>query len=158
MYKERHMWVPAFLKHYFLAGMKTTQRVESINSFFDGYVNENTRLYEFAERYCKAMEVRANSEATADAESARSFRQLAIGFPVERVFQKHYNNEKFKEVQTECTRCVFLNVKEKKYIGDNVSEHLVEDRVWKRCRKKRRILLQVSDGSAGSYIIAYLVM
>ncbi|XP_048502773.1 protein FAR-RED IMPAIRED RESPONSE 1-like [Beta vulgaris subsp. vulgaris] len=45
-----------------LAGMKTTQRSESINSFFDGYVHKNTRLCDFVEKYCCAMEARANSE------------------------------------------------------------------------------------------------
>ena len=37
------MWVPAYMKHLFWAGMKTTQRSESINSFFDGYVHKTTK-------------------------------------------------------------------------------------------------------------------
>ncbi|XP_021743976.1 protein FAR-RED IMPAIRED RESPONSE 1-like [Chenopodium quinoa] len=45
LYDERHMWVPAFMKEHFWAGMKTTQRVESINSFFDDFVNRKTKLY-----------------------------------------------------------------------------------------------------------------
>ena len=57
------MWVPAYVKHLFWAGMKTTQRVESINSFFDQFVHKHTHLYEFVEAYCEAMEARANEES-----------------------------------------------------------------------------------------------
>ena len=44
LYEERKCWVPAFLKDTFWAGMSTTQRSESINAFFDGYVNSKTTL------------------------------------------------------------------------------------------------------------------
>ena len=56
------MWVPAYLKHLFWAGMKTTQRVESIHRFFDGYLSKHTLLSEFVERYVDALEVRSTSE------------------------------------------------------------------------------------------------
>lgn len=35
IYKERHHWVPIFVKNHFLAGMSTTQRSESMNAFFE---------------------------------------------------------------------------------------------------------------------------
>lgn len=44
MYNERNMWVPAYMNNYFWAGMKTTQRVESINSFFDGFFGEEYKV------------------------------------------------------------------------------------------------------------------
>ncbi|XP_021854509.1 protein FAR-RED IMPAIRED RESPONSE 1-like [Spinacia oleracea] len=53
LYAERNMWVPAYVKHLFWAGMKTSQRVESINNFFDQYVHRHTHLYEFVEAYCE---------------------------------------------------------------------------------------------------------
>ena len=34
LYRERHRWIPAFVKDTFWAGMSTTQRSESMNSFF----------------------------------------------------------------------------------------------------------------------------
>jgi len=43
----RGHWVNAYLKHIFFAGMTTGQRSESINSFFYGFVNTNTKLVEF---------------------------------------------------------------------------------------------------------------
>ncbi|XP_021736492.1 protein FAR-RED IMPAIRED RESPONSE 1-like [Chenopodium quinoa] len=55
LFEKRHMWIPAFMKEHFWAGMKTTQRVESINSFFDGFLNRHTKLHEFPEKYTRAM-------------------------------------------------------------------------------------------------------
>ncbi|KAL6566440.1 hypothetical protein OROGR_002055 [Orobanche gracilis] len=42
LFDERRRWVPVYLKSTFWAGMSTTQRSESMNSFFDGYVNSKT--------------------------------------------------------------------------------------------------------------------
>ncbi|XP_048501598.1 protein FAR1-RELATED SEQUENCE 5-like [Beta vulgaris subsp. vulgaris] len=95
LYKEREMWV--YIKHLFWAGMKTTQRVESIHSFFDDYVKKHTRLYEFAETYCKAMENRAEDERRYDAYCETCVRQIVTGFPAEYVFQKCYTDMKFKK-------------------------------------------------------------
>lgn len=36
LYIERRQWFPAFVKNSFWAGISTTQRSESMNSFFDG--------------------------------------------------------------------------------------------------------------------------
>ncbi|XP_048492997.1 protein FAR1-RELATED SEQUENCE 1-like [Beta vulgaris subsp. vulgaris] len=130
LYQEREMWVPAYMRHMFWAGMKTTQRVESINSFFDGYVNKHTRLYEFAERYCEAMEVHANDEKENDANSARYVRTLETDFSVKAIYQRIYTDNKFKEVQRECSRSLYLNVQGKNVVSDNVLEHFVQDRVW----------------------------
>lgn len=44
LYEERHHWVSAFVKDTFWAGMSTTQRSESMNSFFDGYVNSKNLI------------------------------------------------------------------------------------------------------------------
>ncbi|XP_028058285.1 protein FAR1-RELATED SEQUENCE 5-like [Camellia sinensis] len=41
LYHERHRWIPAYVKDIFWAGMSTTQRSESMNAFFDGYVNSS---------------------------------------------------------------------------------------------------------------------
>ncbi|XP_056695360.1 protein FAR-RED IMPAIRED RESPONSE 1-like [Spinacia oleracea] len=96
-----------------LQGMQTTQRVESINSFFDGYLKKNTRLYQFAPRYCKAMESRANDEKAAD-----------------RKFQKLYTDAKFLEVQIQCMRECYVTSISSKILSDQEVEHIVSDKVW----------------------------
>ncbi|KAL2928754.1 Protein FAR-RED ELONGATED HYPOCOTYL 3 [Bienertia sinuspersici] len=97
LYQEREWWIPPYMKDMFWAGMRSTQRVESMNSFFDKYLKKQTRLYEFVQQYCKAMERRAEDEKQADAESARFCHQLVSDFPIERVFQKIYTFAKFLE-------------------------------------------------------------
>ncbi|XP_021721940.1 protein FAR-RED IMPAIRED RESPONSE 1-like [Chenopodium quinoa] len=69
--EKRHMWVPPFMRDYFWARMNTTQRVESINIFFDGYVNRKTKLFEFPLKYAKAMDKRVRDETAADANRAK---------------------------------------------------------------------------------------
>jgi hypothetical protein len=54
LYDERYHWVPAYVKNTFWAGMSTTQRSESTNAFFDGYVGPKTTLKQFVDQYDNA--------------------------------------------------------------------------------------------------------
>ncbi|KAL2900839.1 Protein FAR-RED ELONGATED HYPOCOTYL 3 [Bienertia sinuspersici] len=137
LFDEREMWVPAYMRHLFLAGMKTTQRSESIHSFFDGYVNKTTRLCEFPQQYSYAIEVRANEEKEADANCWKNTRTLLTAFPFEAQFRDVYTDAKFKEVQVQCSRVLYVTPLEKTVVGDNVVEHLLEDIVYTRKKKKR---------------------
>ncbi|XP_021735722.1 protein FAR1-RELATED SEQUENCE 1-like [Chenopodium quinoa] len=130
LYEERHMWIPAYMKHLIWAGMKTTQRSESIYSFFDKYVKRDTRLYQFVERYCDAMENRANAKKEANANSAMRTRHAITSFAYEKAFQNVYTDAKFVEIQEQCTRLMYLSVVGKMEVSDSVVEHLVQDRVW----------------------------
>ncbi|XP_021755974.1 protein FAR-RED IMPAIRED RESPONSE 1-like [Chenopodium quinoa] len=96
LYTERHMWFPAFLRDYFWAGMKTTQRVESINSFFDGFFNRTTKLFKFPINFAKAMKKRVRDETAADANCAKYVWRLVTGFKVEKYFQRVYTDTNFK--------------------------------------------------------------
>ncbi|KAF8364659.1 hypothetical protein HHK36_033339 [Tetracentron sinense] len=49
--------------------MSTTQRSESMNSFFDGYVHAKTSLKEFVDQYDSALRDKYEKEAQADFES-----------------------------------------------------------------------------------------
>ena len=46
--------------------MITSQRSESINFFFDGFVNANTKLVEFIHQYDKDVAARHSSETQQD--------------------------------------------------------------------------------------------
>ncbi|KAH9703432.1 protein FAR1-RELATED SEQUENCE [Citrus sinensis] len=70
LYEERHRWVPCYLKGYFWAGMSTTQRNESMNAFFDGFVNSKTNLKQFVKQYENALRRKAELEWQADAKHA----------------------------------------------------------------------------------------
>ncbi|KAL2900898.1 Protein FAR1-RELATED SEQUENCE 5 [Bienertia sinuspersici] len=121
-----------------LKGMRSTQRVESMNSFFDKYLKKQTRLYEFVQQYCKAMERRAEDEKQADADSVRFCHQLVSDFPIERVFQKIYTSAKFVEVQQECLKNLYVSIVGCKVVDENVLEYTIEDRVWVRDPNTRK--------------------
>ncbi|XP_022889254.1 protein FAR1-RELATED SEQUENCE 5-like [Olea europaea var. sylvestris] len=55
LFANRGRWVPCFLKATFWAGMSTTQRSESMNVFFDGYMHSKTSLKQFVEQYERAL-------------------------------------------------------------------------------------------------------
>ncbi|XP_021759494.1 protein FAR-RED IMPAIRED RESPONSE 1-like [Chenopodium quinoa] len=78
LHKESCMWVPTYMKEFFWAGMKTTQRVESINRFFDGYVNRKTKLHEFPQKYCMALDQRVRDEVSADERCSKYLRRLKV--------------------------------------------------------------------------------
>lgn len=44
LYNERHRWVPVYVKDMFWVGMSIMEQGESMNVFFDGYVNSKTTL------------------------------------------------------------------------------------------------------------------
>ena len=46
--------------------MTTSQRSESISSFFDGFVNANKKLVEFVHQYDKVVAARRSSESQQD--------------------------------------------------------------------------------------------
>lgn len=72
MYGERKCWVPTYVKDIFWAGMSTTQRSESMNSFFDGYVNSKTTLKQFVEQYDNALASKMAKENQEDFNSYNS--------------------------------------------------------------------------------------
>ncbi|XP_028062710.1 protein FAR1-RELATED SEQUENCE 5-like [Camellia sinensis] len=69
LYSEPHRWIPAYVKDVFWAGMSTTQRSESMNAFFDGYVNSKATLKQFVEQYDNALRSKVEKEMEADFKS-----------------------------------------------------------------------------------------
>ena len=66
LYGEREHWIPTYVKDTFWAGMSTTQRSESMNAFFDDYVNSKTSLAQFVEQYDSALRSKVEKESLAD--------------------------------------------------------------------------------------------
>ncbi|XP_022857692.1 protein FAR-RED IMPAIRED RESPONSE 1-like [Olea europaea var. sylvestris] len=73
LYENRGHWVPYFLKTTFWAEMSTTQRSESMNAFFDGYMHSKISLKQFVEQYKCALWNKVNKEFQAD---FKSFSQM----------------------------------------------------------------------------------
>ncbi|KAG2705199.1 hypothetical protein I3760_05G041300 [Carya illinoinensis] len=101
LYAERTYWAPVFMKQVFWAGMSTTQRSESMNAFFDGYVHAKTNLKEFVDQFDNALRKKIESESEADFQSFNVTIPVVSPSPLEKIFQGIYTCNKFREVQKE---------------------------------------------------------
>jgi len=110
LYDERTFWVPAYLKGVFWAGMTTTQRSESMNAFFDGYVRPSTTLKQFVDKYDIALRKKVENEALADFNSFNSTLPCLTFYSFEKKFQQVYTIAKFKEVQEEILGRIYCTV------------------------------------------------
>jgi hypothetical protein len=148
LYNERTFWVSAYLKDVFWAGMTTTQRSESMNAFFDGYVHSSTSLKEFVDQYDNALRRKVEIENVADFNSFNSTISCVSKLPFEKQFQKIYTHEKFKEVQKEITEVLNCSCSLLKSEG-GISTYQVMERVEvsDAYTKKVRFIVYYNDPS-----------
>lgn len=101
IYEIRKKWVPAYVKDHFWAGMSTTQRSESINAFFDKYVNSRTSLQVFIEQYDNALSRMYDAELEADFKSGHAQRDVFSCRPYEAQMRSLYTSAMFTKFQDE---------------------------------------------------------
>jgi hypothetical protein len=102
-------WVPPYMKDTFWAGMNSTQRSESMNAFFYGYVHSQTTLKEFVDEYDDALRRMVENETRADFDSFNRTIQCISALQLEKQFQVVYTNEKFKEVHKQFVKMMYCN-------------------------------------------------
>ncbi|XP_059310744.1 protein FAR1-RELATED SEQUENCE 6-like [Lycium ferocissimum] len=90
LFLEREKWVPVYLKHYFWAGMLSTQRCEGMHAFFDGYISGSSTLKQFVEEYEIALRVKFDKELTSEYNSRYTEAKVSSGFMWEEQIQTHY--------------------------------------------------------------------
>ncbi|XP_042983323.1 protein FAR-RED IMPAIRED RESPONSE 1-like [Carya illinoinensis] len=100
-------WVPVYLKNTFWAGMSTTQRSESMNAFFDGYVHSGTTLKEFIDQFNNVLRKKVENELAVDFHSFNCTVPCISLLPLKKKFQAVYTNSKFKEVQAEIMGIIY---------------------------------------------------
>ncbi|KAL2934158.1 Protein FAR1-RELATED SEQUENCE 5 [Bienertia sinuspersici] len=101
IYSDRRQWVPVYLTDAFFAEMSTTQRSDSMNSYFDGYVNASTGFNQFFKLYEKALESRNEKEVKADFETMSSPPVLKTPSPMEKQVSSLYTRKTFTRFQDE---------------------------------------------------------
>ncbi|XP_061352945.1 protein FAR1-RELATED SEQUENCE 5-like [Gastrolobium bilobum] len=124
MYTSRHHWAKAYLKDTFFAGMTTSGRSESMNSFFDGYVNSNTMLNDFVIQYDKAIKSRRDAEEDEDFKTINTKAILETAHPIEATAGERYTRKMFEIFKKEW----------KVAIGDYFHEKISTDN---KCTKYR---------------------
>ncbi|KAH9770356.1 protein FAR1-RELATED SEQUENCE [Citrus sinensis] len=137
----RKRWVPAFVKTTFWAGMSTTQRSESMNAFFDEYVNSKTTLKQFVEKYEKAMESKIEKEWQADARSFSQRLPCRTSFAMEKQVEEVYTISKFQEFQQELVNKIYCEV-----FSCGGSEYEVIENDEKSREKTFRVIFEKDEG------------
>ncbi|KAK1302275.1 Protein FAR-RED IMPAIRED RESPONSE 1 [Acorus calamus] len=92
-------------------GMSTTQRIESMNAFFDGYVNSKTTMKQFVEQYEMALKSKYEKEAQADFDSFHKKRHLKTHFFMEQQLSDVYTLPSSRNVQMSLQGCVIVILK-----------------------------------------------
>ncbi|XP_020257250.1 protein FAR1-RELATED SEQUENCE 5-like [Asparagus officinalis] len=108
MYRNRTHWVPCYLKDTFFAGMTSSQRSESINAFFDTYVNSQTLLPDFVEQYDKAILSRHSQELSEDFATLNTKPVMHLNHPIEIQAGESYTRAIFERFQDELKASVSL--------------------------------------------------
>jgi hypothetical protein len=90
--------------------MRTTQRSENMNAFFDGYMKPSTTLKQFVNQYDLALQKKVKNETLANFNSFNSKLPCITFLPFGEKFQKVYTIAKFKEVQHEKISKIYCNV------------------------------------------------
>lgn len=101
IYGYRRQWVPVYLRDSFFAEMSITQRSDSINSYFDGYINASTTLQLFVKQYEKALESRYEKEVKADYDTINTAPLLKTPSPMEKQAAGVYTRRLFIKFQEE---------------------------------------------------------
>ncbi|QHO00013.1 Protein FAR-RED ELONGATED HYPOCOTYL [Arachis hypogaea] len=100
LYEDRHIWVPIYLDHHFWAGMRSTQRSESMHSFFNKYITRNSSLIQFV-KYDNCLGSREQAERESDTADFHTLIPCATKSCIEAQFQDAYTHAKFREVQAQ---------------------------------------------------------
>ncbi|CAI0471270.1 unnamed protein product [Linum tenue] len=81
--------------------MSITQRSDSMNSYFDGYINASTNLQHFFKLYEKALESRNEKEVRADYDTMNTSPALKTPSPMEKQASELYTRKLFSRFQEE---------------------------------------------------------
>ncbi|KAK2415706.1 protein FAR1-RELATED SEQUENCE [Trifolium repens] len=146
------MWIPAYFKDTFMAGiMRTTSRSESENSFFGNYLNKNLTLVEFWMRFDSALEAQRHKELLADNDTLHSNPELKMHMDLEKHGREVYTHEIFylfqKELWSACVECGVEGTKKK---GENLLFSILDNVVVNgtKVSKHREVVYSVSNNIA----------
>ncbi|XP_028778755.1 protein FAR1-RELATED SEQUENCE 4 [Neltuma alba] len=101
LYNDRTRWVPTFMKEISFVGLSASSRAESLSALFDNYVQCDTSLGEFIERYRMVLEERYEEEAKANFDAWHETPELKSPSPFEKQMLFVYTHEIFKKFQVE---------------------------------------------------------
>ncbi|KAH9715156.1 protein FAR1-RELATED SEQUENCE 6 [Citrus sinensis] len=101
LYEDRKRWAPVYLKEAYLSGVFSFLQNEVSTSYFEGYLDKNTPLKEFLDKYDQALRANYQLEALADMDSRNSSCIHKPRCYYEFQLSKPYTNEMLRKFQTE---------------------------------------------------------
>ncbi|XP_010270590.1 PREDICTED: protein FAR1-RELATED SEQUENCE 5-like [Nelumbo nucifera] len=101
MYNARQQWVPVYLRGAFFGEMSITQGSDSVNSYFDGFVNASTTIQVLIKQYEKAVASRHEKEVKADYDTINTAPVLKTPSPMEKQAANIYTRRIFMKFQEE---------------------------------------------------------
>ncbi|RYR24827.1 hypothetical protein Ahy_B02g058368 [Arachis hypogaea] len=104
LYEDRRMWVPIYFQGEFWAGMRSTQRSESMHVFFGGYLHCKSGLVQFVHEYNNVLGNKEKKKLEDDAADSKGVVPCSSSSTIERQFQREYTTSKFREVQHEFSK------------------------------------------------------
>ncbi|XP_034707015.1 protein FAR1-RELATED SEQUENCE 5-like [Vitis riparia] len=72
IYAKRSRWAEAYLRGHFFAGMKNTQRCESMNAYLNRFLKTRLKLFEFVKHFDRALSRIRHNKAKAEFETHHS--------------------------------------------------------------------------------------
>ncbi|XP_057730202.1 protein FAR-RED ELONGATED HYPOCOTYL 3-like [Arachis stenosperma] len=101
LYANRWKWVPIFFKSEFWAGMRSTQRSESMHAFYGGYLHCKSGLVQFVHEYDNVLGTKEQKELEDDAADSKGVIPCIGSTGIERQFQQEYTSSMFRILQLE---------------------------------------------------------
>ncbi|CAL2257410.1 unnamed protein product [Prunus armeniaca] len=113
MFDLRESLVPAYARHFFAAGMSSSQRAECSHGFFKQYISRRNSLMDFIIRFERALSHQRQKELVADHVDAFEAAQCILPMPMNKQMATLYTRtmfQKFEQELIQSTTC-FLELK-----------------------------------------------
>ncbi|KAJ3700780.1 hypothetical protein LUZ61_004485 [Rhynchospora tenuis] len=136
MYEKRSTWIPAYFKNHFWAGISTTQRSESMNSFLDKFVNSKTTLSQFVKQFEEALGKQRRTEIELDFQCVDGFPKTFTEEAVEDQFAGAYTHKMFYKFQKELLAVIGLKFNPCERLGGRRVYTIVEKKMGKNLEYK----------------------
>ncbi|KAK9667087.1 hypothetical protein RND81_14G231900 [Saponaria officinalis] len=126
IYAARTQVVTVYLRDTFFAEMSSAHRSDSMNSYFDGYVNASTSLNQFFNLYEKGLESRNEKEVKADFETMNTPPVLRTPSPMEKQVSVLYTRKIFARFQEELVGTLTFMATKAEENGDVFTYHVTK--------------------------------
>ncbi|GFQ05518.1 protein far1-related sequence 2 [Phtheirospermum japonicum] len=110
LYDDRRKWVPTYMRNVFLGGFCTVERSQSVASYFDKYLKEDTAFEEFINLYNGFLRELSEEEEKAEIETQHIPPTLISHSSFEMQMSQLYSRAIYKNFQVEVSGIVACTI------------------------------------------------